>query len=167
MFTRGRLAVSCIISGGQTGVDRGALDAALRLGIEHGGWCPKGRLAEDGCIPPLYQLRETTSAEYPQRTERNVIDSDGTLILYRSRMYGGTRLTHRLTRKHAKPSLRVDLSDDPDAGAVRSWLAERGIEVLNVAGPRESSAPGIADETSEFLAKCLEGNEPGLNEPGL
>lgn len=82
-----------IVSGGQTGVDRAALDVAMQLSIEHGGWCPRGRLAEDGTIPSRYDLRETRSAKYHVRTERNVVDSDATLILYRKSLTGGTLLT--------------------------------------------------------------------------
>ena len=92
-----------IISGGQTGVDRGALDAAIALGVPHGGWCPHGRLAEDGIIPARYQLRQTDSPEYHVRTEKNVQDSDATLILYRGEMKGGTKLTWQLAERHAKP----------------------------------------------------------------
>ena len=92
-----------IISGGQTGVDRGALDAAISLGIPHGGWCPRGRLAEDGRIPDRYQLRETDSPDYPSRTEQNVLDSDATLILYRGRIAGGTEFTLRLAQQHGRP----------------------------------------------------------------
>lgn len=144
-----------IVSGGQTGVDRGALDAAIELHIEHGGWCPRGRLAEDGAIPPGYRLAETESAEYPVRTERNVVDSDGTLILYRDRLVGGTQLTRRLAAKHGKPSFHVDLSESADLPQVHSWLAENDIHVLNVAGPRESSSPGIQQDAFHFVRDLL------------
>lgn len=149
-----------IVSGGQTGVDRGALDAARHLGIPHGGWCPRGRLAEDGVIPPEYELRETESREYPVRTERNVHDSDGTLILYRRTLSGGTALTHRFCRKHAKPHCMIDLVDDSRPIAVRTeivrgWLAKHRIRVLNVAGPRESNEPGIQRESAEFLTRVF------------
>lgn len=146
-----------IVSGGQTGVDRGALDAAITLGIPHGGWCPLGRLAEDGTIPTKYKLHETTSPEYPVRTEQNVIDSDGTLILYRHRLFGGTYLTRRLCRKHRRPVISVDLNadDDQDVQRVRQWLQGYEIRVLNLAGPRESSSPGIARETKQFLCRLL------------
>jgi hypothetical protein len=146
-----------IVSGGQTGVDRGALDAAIMLDVPHGGWCPLGRLAEDGRIPSAYQLRETPSPEYPVRTEQNVIDSDGTLILYRHRLFGGTELTRRLCRKHRRPVISVDLNadGDQDIQRVRQWLQGDEIRVLNVAGPRESSSPGIARETKQFLCRVL------------
>ena len=144
-----------IVSGGQTGVDRGALDAAIAVGVDHGGWCPKGRLAEDGRIPARYRLRETDSPAYPQRTERNVVDSDGTLILYRRPLQGGTELTRRLARRHRKPCLLVDLTREFDARRVVAWIRRHRIQVLNVAGPRESSAPGIARETELVLATVL------------
>ena len=144
-----------IVSGGQTGVDRGALDAAISLGLEHGGWCPRGRLAEDGVIPRRYRLRQTQSVDYPTRTEQNVRDSDGTLILYRQRLYGGTELTRRLAEKHGKPYFLVDLDQAVDLQPVRHWLDEQSIAVLNVAGPRESSSPGIAREACKFVAALL------------
>ena len=144
-----------MVSGGQTGVDRGALDAAIELGIDHGGWCPRGRLAEDGTIPPHYRLVETESNEYPVRTERNVVDSDGTLILFRNRLVGGTELTRRLAARHDRPHYLVDLDQTTDVQQIRSWLAENDVRVLNVAGPRESSSPGISQTTSRFLKDLL------------
>ena len=98
---------SCIVSGGQTGVDRAALDVAIAIGIGHGGWCPAGRLSEDGTIPSRYDLQETDSPEYPVRTEKNVIDSDATLLLYEGRLKGGTLLTRRICVRHGKPDLVV------------------------------------------------------------
>jgi len=144
-----------IISGGQTGVDRGALDAAMALGIPHGGWCPRGRRAEDGPIPDRYDLRETDSPEYRVRTERNVIDSDATLILYRGRLSGGTELTLRLAEAHGKRHLVVDLGDPCPAEEVRRWLRAEGVNVLNVAGPRESQSPGISAQARRFLEVVL------------
>ncbi|MBN2579801.1 MAG: putative molybdenum carrier protein [Pirellulales bacterium] len=140
-----------IISGGQTGVDRGALNAARALKIPHGGWCPKGRLTEDGAIPKRYRLRETDSADYTDRTERNVLDADATLILCRGPLTGGTRLTQRLCEEHQKSHRVVDLTRPPSKKNVLDWLQENGVEVLNVAGPRESQCPGIQDECQEFL----------------
>lgn len=144
-----------IVSGGQTGVDRGALDAAIQLGIAHGGWCPRGRLAEDGTIPRRYQLAETDSPKYHVRTLQNVLDADGTLILFRGRLSGGTELTHRMAVQHGKPHLLVDLERGDLAGIVRRWLVEHEIEILNVAGPRESTANGVADQTRELLCLIL------------
>ncbi|MDA1056013.1 MAG: putative molybdenum carrier protein [Planctomycetota bacterium] len=144
-----------IVSGGQTGVDRGALDAAIFLGIEHGGWCPRGRLAEDGRIPSRYELFETDSAKYPVRTEQNVLDSDGTLILYESEVQGGTSLTVRFAREHDKPCLAIDLAGPVDCTMVRRWISDHAIEVLNVAGPRDSSSPGMAAATRDFVVRLL------------
>jgi hypothetical protein len=136
-------------------VDRSALDAAIECGIEHGGWCPRGRQAEDGRIPGRYRLDETESAEYPVRTERNVIDSDGTLILFRDRLVGGTQLTRRLAARHGKPCFPVDLAGTTDVQPVRDWLAAHAVAVLNVAGPRESSSPGIGHAALQFLRELL------------
>lgn len=144
-----------IVSGGQTGVDRAALDAAAALGIAHGGWCPRGRLAEDGRIPDRYLLQETDSPEYPVRTERNVLDSDSTLILCRGRPTGGTELTRRLAHAHRRPCLVLDLDGPPDQGAVRRWLAKHRPETLNVAGPRESQCPGIAEQAAALLVRLF------------
>jgi hypothetical protein len=146
-----------IVSGGQTGVDRAGLDAAMALGIDSGGWCPKGRRAEDGVIPARYVLRETPTADYRQRTEWNVRDSGATLILTRGEPTGGTALTQRLADAYGKPCLVVDLQTDPDAHAVRSWIAASRIGVLNVAGPRESGCPGIGAQATTFLVGCLVG----------
>ena len=144
-----------IISGGQTGVDRGALDAAIFLGIDHGGWCPRGRLAEDGLIPSRYELTETDSAKYPVRTAQNVIDSDGTLILYECELQGGTSLTLRLAKEHGKPCLAIDLASPLDTELACGWIADHAISVLNIAGPRESSAPGITDAARSFIVQLL------------
>lgn len=145
-----------IISGGQTGVDRGALDAAIALRIPHGGWCPKGRLAEDGRIPEAYALTETDTREYAARTERNVLDSDATLVLCRGEPRGGTALTVRLARRHRKPHYQVDL-DKPDLVALRKWLKQTQPAVLNVAGPRESQCPSVGVQASNFLQSLLGG----------
>jgi hypothetical protein len=134
---------SKIISGGQTGVDRAALDAAIELGIPHGGHCPRGRRAEDGRIPDRYQLTETDSAQYRVRTERNVLDADATLILCRGRMIGGTKLTLRMARKHSRPCLVVDLDVPPARDEILQWLNQHVQGALNIAGPRESQSPGI------------------------
>jgi hypothetical protein len=140
-----------IISGGQTGVDRAALDAAIALNIEHGGWCPLDRLAEDGRIPDRYRLVETDSPDYLIRTERNVIDSDATLILCRGQLSGGTLLTLRFAEQHGKPCLVVDLDRPLPPVEVRKWLGEHGVAALNVAGPRESQSPGLAALARDFL----------------
>lgn len=144
-----------IVSGGQTGVDRAALDVALELGVAHGGWCPKGRRAEDGPIPARYQLVETASADYAFRTERNVLDSDATLIVVRGEPTRGTALTIRLAELHKRPLLRVD-ADNPEASErVASWLQKHRFVVLNVAGPRESQSPGIGEAAQRLLRAAL------------
>ena len=156
-----------IISGGQTGVDRAALDAAISLAIQHGGWCPLGRLAEDGRIPDHYLLEETDSPEYPVRTERNVVQSDATLILYRSQLGGGTLLTLRLAEEHKKPYLAVDLEWPLSFAEIRRWLKTNRVEVLNVAGPRESQSPGIGEMSREFiLALFATRKRTGSKRPG-
>jgi hypothetical protein len=143
-----------IVSGGQTGADRGALDAALEAGIPCGGWCPRGRRAEDGRIPDRYPLRETPAAEYPQRTEWNVRDSDGTVILHHGRVDRGTALTERLARRAGRPVLLLDVRTAlPDELA--AWIAKEAIARLNVAGPRESRAPGLQAAVTAFLREAL------------
>ncbi len=146
-----------IVSGGQTGVDRGALDAAIALGIPHGGWCPLGRLAEDGRVPDRYALRECPSEDYAVRTERNVLDSDGTLVLSIGEPSGGTALTCRLAREHGRALLLVDLTRPLGADAVRRWIEDGGIAVLNVAGPRESTHPGVQTRARDYLTDVLAG----------
>ena len=162
--TGGRLTVIVekIVSGGQTGVDRAALDTALALGLPRGGWCPKGRRAEDGPIPARYELLETSSADYAERTRLNVRDSDGTLVLVRAAgpgsIAGGTRLAIDIAAELDRPALVIDLAaDSADTGIaqVRAWLASSGIHTLNVAGPRESEAPGVAAAAASFLAELL------------
>jgi hypothetical protein len=140
-------------------VDRAALDVALSLGIPHGGWCPKGRLAEDGVIAPRYQLTETELPDYTQRTERNVLDSDATLILCRGRPSGGTDLTRRLAQRHRKPHRVIDLLKPIDWPGVRDWLAKHAAGTLNVAGPRESQSPGIHADAVAFLEEMLSGED--------
>ena len=123
--------------------------------MAHGGWCPRGRLAEDGPISDCYQLRETDSAEYGARTEWNVLDSDATLILCRGPLRGGTELTLRLARQHGWPHRVVDLDGKTDAAEVCRWLAERHVKTLNIAGPRESQSPGIEALARDFLIRVL------------
>ena len=148
-----------IVSGGQTGADRAALDAALSLGIAIGGWCPAGRRAEGGSIPDRYPLIETRSRDYVVRTRRNVRETDGTLVLNVGALDGGTLVTAAYAGKRRKPYLVVQLDDPRHAGpeVVRAWLQEHSIRVLNVAGPRESKRPGIYQQSREFLELLLRG----------
>lgn len=132
-----------VLSGGQTGVDRAALDAALRLGLPIGGWCPRGRRAEDGRIPARYGLDETPARHYAGRTEWNVRDSDATLILHRGDLAGGTRLTAEHARRYGRPLLVRDVSVGLDVAEAVAWLRRHRVRRLNCAGPRESGAPGI------------------------
>lgn len=148
--------ITKIVSGGQTGVDRAALDAARQRGIPTGGWCPRGRRAEDGRIPDEYVLSETESASYSQRTERNVNDADGTLIVTAGPLSGGTALTRSLARRSGCAVLVVDLRKEDGFTAVEQWLVANRIRVLNVAGPRESQQPGIHGQAREWLGMLLD-----------
>lgn len=146
-----------IVSGGQTGVDRAALAVAVYLGIPHGGWCPLGRRAEDGTIPACYDLQETDSPNYAVRTLQNVLDSDGTLVLTRGNISGGTGLTITLARRHHRHLCVVNLAEEHDYPALQQWLVANQIRVLNVAGPRESTEPHITAEAEQFLTNSLQG----------
>jgi hypothetical protein len=153
------LPVEKIVSGGQTGVDRAALDVALELAMPCGGWCPQGRSAEDGQIPGRYPLQETEGRKYKFRTSLNVRDSDATLILNLGSLEGGTGLTKILAVKLRRPYLVVDLEQEQDLQAVRHWLRENNVKVLNVAGPRESKRPGIHKIAVSYLNRLLSGAE--------
>ncbi len=144
-----------IISGGQTGVDRAALDVALEQGIPCGGWCPQGRRAEDGRIPDHYPLQESSSPDYPLRTRLNVEDSDGTLIITHGSPRGGTALTLKLAKQMGKPFLLVDLAMRADPSEVQQWIQKKQIRILNVAGPREGESVGIFEKASVFLREVL------------
>lgn len=145
-----------IISGGQTGVDRAALDAALDHGLSVGGWCPKGRRAEDGGIPDRYPLTETPSEDYAQRTAWNVRDSDGTLLIAPTSLEGGTALTRSVADEQGKPVLHVRPSDPVPVPMIRAWATENSVQVLNVAGPRQSEADGIYDVARKTIDALLE-----------
>ena len=143
-----------IVSGGQSGVDRAALDFALENQIRCGGWCPLGRLEEDVRIHNRYPLHETDSADYRVRTQSNVRDSDGTLILYVDVFGNGTALTQQIAKKLMKPCLLIQLNGKNYAKKslqLNAWLEVNKIETLNVAGPRESSNPGIYTKTLRFF----------------
>lgn len=148
-----------IISGGQTGADRAALDFALARGMPHGGWCPKGRLAEDGPIPPHYQLTETAQAEYDQRTDWNVRDSDATVIFSStSELTGGSRTTAERAGRHRKPLLHLVQGKgvEPPERALIEFIHTHRIRVLNVAGPRASQEPGIAAFVTDTLRRAFD-----------
>ena len=130
-----------IISGGQTGADQAALDAAIKLGIPHGGWIPKGRLTENGPLPDKYKLVEMPGTAYVLRTEQNVIDSNGTLIISHGHLSDGSDYTRKMAIKNHRPWLHIDLNKTPAfkaATLICSWIDENAIEILNVAGPRAS-----------------------------
>jgi hypothetical protein len=146
-----------IVSGGQTGVDRAALDVALELGIECGGWCPAGRWAEDGPIDARYPLHETPSADPTERTEWNVRDSDATLILTAGTPSPGTELTIEAARGLGRPVYTFHAGSPEDVGMFRRWLQVYRVGTLNVAGPRESEAPGIHAEARQILMALLGG----------
>ncbi len=143
-----------IISGGQTGADRAALDAAIRLGIPHGGWLPRGRKTENGPLPDHYHLQELPSGRYRDRTEKNILDSDGTLIISLGPLTGGSALTEALAIRHDRPCLHIDLElvdRDRAVAAIGKWLEDHRIATLNVAGPRASGEPRIYGAVLDLL----------------
>jgi hypothetical protein len=148
-----------IMSGGQTGADRAALDAAMDAGVEIGGWVPQGRRAEDGMIEDKYaNLKETESPHYEDRTRHNVRDSDATLIITHGELHGGSRFTRDMAQELGKPFMHVDLDQLPHDLAVtmiREWLAPLDGERLNVAGPRESSDGKIYKAVKKIVTDLL------------
>jgi hypothetical protein len=150
-----------IVSGGQTGADRAALDFAIEFGIAHGGWCPRGRLAEDGPIDLQYQLTDTPSRRYDERTKWNIRDSDATVVFSISeRLTGGSALTVELARELGKPCLQIARDSDAEtmdhAGRLVRFLAEHHVRRLNVAGPRASQEPEVAAFVHAVLKAALE-----------
>jgi hypothetical protein len=147
-----------IISGGQTGADRAALDWAIAQGVPHGGWCPKGRMAEDGPLNERYNLKETPKRSYLQRTEWNVRDSDGTVVFsIASQLTGGSQKTVFLACKLGKPILHISRNGDPQSPteALVRFICENRIKVLNVAGPRASKEPAVVEFVAATLQKAL------------
>ncbi|MDB6067045.1 MAG: dihydroneopterin aldolase [Pedosphaera sp.] len=147
-----------LVSGGQTGADQAALDVAIARHLPHGGWCPKGRISEAGVIPPRYQLNETPSADYLQRTEWNVRDSDATVIFtIAPALSGGSKATADFAAAHQKPWLHI--SQDRDAAAsvekLVRFLADHHLKTLNVAGSRESEEPSIRNFVQKVLSDIL------------
>lgn len=165
------MPITKIVSGGQTGADRGGLDAAIHCGIPHGGWCPKGRKAEDGQIPERYILQVTRTAKYLERTEKNVIDSDATIVFTRGEPTGGSLRTIEFAQKHKKPWLAVNLSGldrKEQVERIVTWLngeitGGKAAEcnkppkecVLNVAGSRESKNPGIQEMVAALMVDVV------------
>jgi hypothetical protein len=150
-----------IVSGGQTGADRAALDFAIEHGIPHGGWCPRGRLAEDGPLDLQYQLSETPSRRYEKRTKWNVRDSDATVVLsIAAELRGGSALTVELAQRLDKPWLHLARDSEADlpehARRLVDFLAEHSVRRLNVAGPRASQEPCVAAFVHEVLRTAID-----------
>jgi len=148
------VVIEKIISGGQTGADQGALDTAIRLGIEHGGWIPKGRKTEAGPLADKYHLKEMPSGEYQARTEKNVVSAEATVIISHGPLSGGSQLTQQLAHHHGRPCLHIDLNTQAAFDAARiitDWVKAYDIRVLNVAGPRASEDPLIYQATADIL----------------
>ncbi len=147
-----------IISGGQTGADRAAIDLAIKLSIPHGGWISKGRKTESGPLPLKYKLREMNTYDYPSRTKQNIIDSHGTVILSRGRLSSGSALTKSFSKVAGKPNCHIDLlnNDSFEAAMIlQSFILENQIEILNVAGSRASHDPGIYFDVKSILEAVL------------
>ena len=143
-----------IVSGGQTGADQAALDVAIKLEIPYGGWIPKGRITEVGVLDSKYKLKEMETTNYNKRTEQNVIDSDGTLIISHGRLTSGSDYTREMALLHHRPWLHIDLNKTgafQAAGKIKSWITENEIKVLNVAGPRASKNPAIYQGTVDII----------------
>ena len=143
-----------IISGGQTGVDQAALDVAIKLAVEHGGWIPKGRITEKGPLPEDYRLKETRTSSYAERTEKNVMDADATLIISRGPLTGGSDFPREMAVRHNRPWLHIDLNQMAAfqaAIAINQWVLQNKVEVLNVAGPRASKDPAVYRDAVNIL----------------
>jgi hypothetical protein len=141
-----------IISGGQTGADRAGLNWAISNGVPHGGWCPRGRKAEDGPIPNAYLLQETVSADYPERTEKNVLFSDATVIFTLAPKLGrGSRLTVKLAQRLQKPWLHIHSQTPQPGKLLAAFICSKQISRLNVAGSRASKEPGIGEFVQHVL----------------
>ena len=150
--------ITKIVSGGQTGADRAGLDFALAHNIPHGGWIPKGRKTEEGPLSDKYQLQEMPTGSYQIRTEKNVLDSDGTLIVSHGNLSGGSAMTRELVKKHKKPWLHIDLDNVHQAEAAKllaEWIERHHLAVMNVAGARSSKDPKIYQATFDLLAAAL------------
>ncbi len=147
-----------IISGGQTGADRAALDTAIKFNINYGGWIPEGRKTEDGTLPDKYHMDEMPTDSYPRRTEQNIIDSHGTVIISRTALTGGSLLTKRLATRLKKPCCHVDLSVLDEFGAaivINSFINDYQLEIINIAGPRAGKDPVIYDLVRTVLETVI------------
>lgn len=153
---KNNLQILCqkIISGGQTGVDRGILDACLDKKFACGGWCPKGRRAEDGVIPKKYPLSETKSSEYSVRTHRNVEEADGTIIIFDPAHSAGTQLTADVACQLKKP-LRTINAETP-INNILIWMYLNKIRILNIAGPRESEVLGSSTAAYQIISQLID-----------
>ena len=150
--------ITVIVSGGQTGADQAALDAAISQGVPHSGWIPKGRLTENGPLDKKYHLQEMPTELYLERTEKNVVDSDGTLIFSFGPLTGGSLETQHCAAKHEKPWMFIDLDvvePDDAVAEIRNWTSQTSIRVLNVAGPRASKSPKIYTAVFEIVQAVL------------
>jgi hypothetical protein len=148
-----------VISGGQTGVDRAGLDVAIKAGIQVGGYCPKGRKAEDGIIPNIYPLQELSTTRYQVRTEKNVVESGATLIINKGPLTQGTKQTYEFAIKHERPCLIVRLDSNRifEPIVVVNWIEKQKLNILNIAGPRESKfSEGIYHEAFSYLEKVFD-----------
>ncbi|MBI1195115.1 MAG: hypothetical protein GC138_04650 [Gammaproteobacteria bacterium] len=145
-----------IISGGQTGVDRAALDVALVLDLDRGGWCPAGRAADDGPIDTKYPLIETSEMDHTVRTGYNVRESDASILIYCGLLQGGTAYAVEMAKHQGKPVKAVDLENPPPPAEISDWIAENGVATLHIGGQREASAPGIYARAYTYIRHCLE-----------
>ena len=152
------MTIEKIISGGQTGADQAGLDVAIKHGIPHGGAIPKGRLTEEGVLPEKYNLQEMATKSYPKRNEKNVLDSDGTVIFTHGKLTGGSLLTQQKAMQHGKPVVHLDIDKvtvDEGVALLGAFIHENGIEVLNVAGSRGSKDPDIYGKVFQVIEKSL------------
>ena len=147
-----------IISGGQIGADQAALDVAIKLGISHGGWIQKGRKTQSGLLPEKYKLKEMPTSSFIKRIEQNVVDADGTIIISHGALTGGANYSQKMTTKHGRPCIHIDLSNIPifiAASRINTWVAEHNIEVLNVTGSRTSEDPKIYNDAMLIIENAI------------
>lgn len=154
--------IKMIISGGQTGADQAGLDAAILNRVKHSGWIPKGRITEAGKLPAKYNLKEMSSTSYPKRTEKNILDFDGTIIFTYGKLTGGSALTLKYAKKHSKPCLTIDLNESSKhlaVNSIKSWIENEAIKIINIAGPRASKSLEIYDAVFNIVNKVLKSCE--------